>query len=310
MTTQERNLPAIIFLFSLIALSFSNTLHAQMADRVKNIFPENTKVYGNIPYANDTSRFHLLDIYLPANTTKPLPLVVWIHGGAWMLNDKYADMGYMKNTVKSFLDSGYALASIDYRYSTTAAFPAQVQDCNQAIQFLYDHAAAYHLDKNSIALIGFSAGGHLASLLGLSHNNNIARFYPDGEKPSFKIRTVLDFYGPSDFVALGSSRDTSINNDRNAVSILLGALPLKRPDLAKAASPVTYIDKNDPPFLIVQGEKDESVPYTQSVMLHSWLALAGVNSEIIVVKDAPHYGAMFDAESIRQRIFYFLRTYH
>ena len=280
-----------------------------MADRVKNIFPENTKVYGNIPYAKDTSRFHLLDIYLPANTTKPLPLVVWIHGGAWMLNDKYADMGYMKNTVKSFLDSGYALASIDYRYSTTAPFPAQLQDCNQAIQFLYDHAAQYQLDKSSIALIGFSAGGHLASLLGLSQNNNITAFYPGGKKPSFKIRTVLDFYGPSDFVVLGASPDTSINNNRNAVSILLGALPLKRPDLAKTASPVTYIDKNDPPFLIVQGEKDESVPYTQSVMLHSWLDLAGVPNEIIVVKDAPHYGTMFDAENIRAKIFQYLRRY-
>ena len=309
MTNQQRSLPANCIFFLLISLCSINTGNAQMAERVKNIFPENTKVYGNIPYANDTSRFHLLDIYLPANTTKPLPLVVWIHGGAWMLNDKYADMGYMKNTVKSFLDSGYALASIDYRYSTTAVFPAQIQDCNQAIQFLYDHAPAYHLDKNSIALIGFSAGGHLASLLGLSHNNDITRFYPGGKKPSFKIRTVLDFYGPSDFVVLGSSPDTSINNDRNAVSLLLGALPLKRPDLAKAASPVTYIDKNDPPFLIVQGEKDESVPNTQSVMLHSWLELAGVPNEIIVVKDAPHYGPMFDAEDIRQRIFYFLRTY-
>lgn len=308
MKSTRQSLPANLIVVLLISLCTS-TGHAQLADRVKNIFPENTKVYGNIPYANDTSRFHLLDIYLPANTTRPLPLVVWIHGGAWMLNDKYADMGYMKNTVKSFLDSGYALASIDYRYSTAAPFPAQIQDCNQAIQFLYDHAAQYQLNKNSIALIGFSAGGHLASLLGLSQNNDVSRFYPGGKKPSFKIRTVLDFYGPSDFVVLGASPDTSINNDRNAVSILLGALPLKRPDLAKAASPATYVDKADPPFLIVQGEKDESVPYTQSVMLHSWLDLAGVANEIIVVKDAPHYGPMFDTENIRQRIFYFLRTY-
>jgi acetyl esterase/lipase len=283
--------------------------YSQLHESMQKIFPENTKVYGNIPYAADTSHFHLLDIYVPANTSQPLPLVVWIHGGAWMLNDKYADMGYMKNTVRNFLDSGYALASIDYRYSTTAPFPAQVQDCNQAIQFLYDHAAQYHVDKNRIALIGFSAGGHLASLLGLSNNNAVSQFYPSGKKPSFQIRTVIDFYGPSDFVVLGAGTDTSINNDRNAVSILLGALPLERPDLAKKASPVTYIDKNDPPFLIVQGEKDESVPYTQSVMLHSWLQLAGVKNDIIVVKDAPHYGPMFDAANIRSKIFQYLRSY-
>ena len=84
---------------------------------------------------------------------------------------------------------------------------------------------------------------------------------------------------------------------------------LKRPDLAKIASPVTYVDKNDPPFLIVQGEKDESVPYTQSVVLQSWLQLAGVPNEIIIVPGAPHYGTMFDADNIRAKIFYFLRTY-
>jgi acetyl esterase/lipase len=84
-----------------------------------------TITHGNIPYANDTLKRHLLDIYLPPGAKGNLPLVVWIHGGAWMLNDKYSDMGYMKNTVKSFLDSGYALASIDYRYSTEAVFPAR-----------------------------------------------------------------------------------------------------------------------------------------------------------------------------------------
>jgi len=284
-------------------------VRAQLAVRVQNIFSANTEVYGNIPYANDSSRFHLLDIYLPPNSSKPLPVVVWIHGGAWMLNDKYADMGYMKNTVQSFLDSGYALASIDYRYSTTAVFPAQVQDCNRAIQFLYDHAAKYKLNKEKIALIGFSAGGHLASLTALSANNNIARFYPDGKKPLFKIRTVLDFYGPSDFNILAGNKDTSANNERNPESILLGAWSLKRPDLAKAASPVTYVDKNDPPFLIVQGEKDESVPYTQSIMLQSWLNLAGVHNDLIIVPGAPHYGPMFDADYIREKIFYYLRTY-
>ena len=97
--------------------------------------------------------------------------------------------------------------------------------------------------------------------------------------------------------------DTSINNERNPVSILLGALPLKSPDLAKTASPVTYVDKNDPPFLIVQGEKDESVPYTQSVMLHSWLQLAGVKNDLIIVPGAPHYGPMFDADNIRYQTF-------
>lgn len=276
---------------------------------VQDIFPAGTIIHSNLPYANDTHKKHLLDIYLPPKSTGKSPLVVWIHGGAWMLNDKYADMGYMKNTVRGFIDSGYALASIDYRFSTEAVFPAQIQDCNQALEYLYQHAQEYNIDNSRIALIGFSAGGHLASLMGLSHNNSVTQFYPAAAKTHFSIKCVLDFYGPSDFVILAGSPDTSINNERNPVSILLGASPLKRPDIAKRASPVTYIDKNDPPFFIVQGEKDESVPNTQSIILSSWLTLAGVKNELTVVPNAPHYGEMYDAQEIRQKLFRFLSAH-
>ncbi len=307
--TSLKKLYPTFLLNSIYIFLFTSAAIAQMAERVKDIFPANTIAFGNISYANDTLKSHLLDIYLPPASTGPLPLVIWIHGGAWMENDKYADMVYMKKTVKSFIDSGYALASIDYRYSTSAKFPAQVQDCNLAIEWLYQHAEKYKLNKDKFALIGFSAGGHLASLLGLSNNNTIPSFYANEKKPGFKINMVLDFYGPSDFVILAGAPDTSINNERNPVSILLGALPLKRPDLAKIASPVTYIDKNDPPFLIVQGEKDQSVPYTQSVILHSWLDLANVKNELLMVPGAPHFGVMFDAGEIRYKVFYFLRQY-
>lgn len=292
-------------LLTLLLLIVTCTSRAQTSP-VQNIFPNGTITYSNIPYADDTLKKHLLDIYLPSNAGAKTPLIVWVHGAAWMLNDKYADMGYMKNTIKGFIDSGYALASIDYRYSTTAVFPAQVQDCNQALEYLYEHAEQYKLDKKRIALIGFSAGGHLASLLALSHNNSVPSFYVNGAKPRFTIKCVLDFYGPSDLVAISSNPDTSINNARNPVAVLLGAMPVDRPDLARRASPVTYIDKDDPPFLIVQGEKDESVPNTQSRLLSSSLKLAGVKNELIIVPNAPHYGEMFDAEWIRRKVFSFL----
>ena len=280
--------------------------NAQPPSGIQNIFPKGTVTLSNLPYANDTLKKHLLDIYLPPNATSNTPLIVWVHGGAWMLNDKYADMGYMKNTIKGFIDSGYALASIDYRYSTDAVFPAQIQDCNEALEYLYQHAGQYKLDKNRIAVIGFSAGGHLASLMALSNNNPVREFYHNGAKSHFNVKCVLDFYGPSDFVVLGCSTDTSINNARNPVAILLGALPVERPDLAKRASPVTYVDKNDPPFLIVQGEKDESVPNTQSRLLSSWLSIAGIKNQLIIVPNAPHYGEMFDTEDIRKNVFNFL----
>ena len=300
-----------IYLQCWLALCLSFVVHFAGAQTspVANLFPKETVIHQNIPYANDTLKRHLMDIYVPAGAKESSPLIVFIHGGAWMLNDKYADMGYMKNTVHGFIDSGYIMASIDYRYSTDAPFPAQIQDCNQAVEYLYQHAAEYKIDKKRIAVIGFSAGGHLASLMALSNNNRVKEFYPGGKMGSFKIKCALDFYGPSDLIAISSAPDTSVNSDRSPVSLLLGAMAIDRPDLAKRASPVTYIDKNDPPFIIVQGEKDQSVPNTQSKLLSSWLTLAGIKNELIIVPNAPHYGVMFDTPDIRKRVFNFLDQY-
>jgi acetyl esterase/lipase len=279
---------------------------AQSTNRVLDIFPKGTILYDDLSYANDTLKKHLLDIYLPTQTKDSYPLIIWIHGGAWMSNDKYADMGYMKQTLKSFIDSGYAVASIDYRWSTMAIFPAQIQDCNQAIEYLYQHADKYKLDRKRFALIGFSAGGHLANLAGLSNNNFVKDFYADGKKPHFKIRLVLDFYGPANFFTL---KGNDSMDPKNPIILLLGGTVANKPELAKEASPITYIDKNDPPFLIVQGEKDESVNPDQATALNTRLMSAGVKSELIIVPGAPHYGEMFDAKNIRERVFYFLGKY-
>lgn len=284
------------------------SMFAQLATKVQHIFPPNTVVFNNVRYADDTLKGHLLDVYLPEKAKSNTPLLVWMHGGAWNHNDKYSDMGYMKNTLRTLIENGYALASIDYRYSTKAPFPAQIQDCNQALEYLYQHAAQYKLDRNKIILIGFSAGGHLASLLGLSHNANPPGFYATNKKPTFKISGIIDFYGPSDFLALIGKGESGIDNPEHPISQLLGATPVQRPDLARIASPVTYVDKNDPPFLIIQGEKDQSVPQVQSKLLSSWLNIHGVKNELIIVQDAPHFGEMFDAENIRSKVMDFIRT--
>jgi acetyl esterase/lipase len=281
---------------------------AQTPDFIKTTFPIGTIFHQNIPYANDTLKKHLLDVYLPANATSSTPLVIWVHGGAWMHGDKYADMSYMKNTIRAFIEKGYALASIDYRQSTTSIFPAQIQDCVQAIEFLHNNAAKYKLDKNKFALIGFSAGGHLASLLALSGNNNVTEFYPGKKKPTFTIKAVMDFYGPSNFLLFFGNAPSSVKGN-DPISTLLGDSPLKRPDLNKLASPVTYVDKNDPPFFIVHGEKDNDVPTAQSILLKSHLDLTKVENELTIVKDAPHYGEMFDAEEIRTKLFRFLEDH-
>lgn len=277
---------------------------AAQTNPVIDAFAKGTVLHSNVPYNNDTLHKHLLDIYLPANPNKKLPLVIFIHGGGWLVNDKYADIGYMRKTVAEIVSSGFALASIDYRFATQAVFPAQIQDCNRAISFLFDNADKYGLDKNHIALMGFSAGGHLASLVGLSKNNNIGAFFMPGTNRSFNFKAVVDFYGPAELILFPGNNDT-----KSPESLLIGAAPLTRPDLAKAASPVTYVDKNDPPFLIIHGEKDEMVSPKQSQLLSAWLNVAGVKNELLMIKDAPHFGVMFDADEIRNKVIAFLKEH-
>jgi acetyl esterase/lipase len=277
---------------------------AQPPDKIRQIFPKGTIYHQNIPYANDTIKKHTLDIYLPGTAKANTPLLIWVHGGGWMTNDKYADMDYMQHTIRAIVEKGYAIASIDYRHSTTAIFPAQIQDCIQAVQFLHDHSATYNLDKTKFGLIGFSAGGHLASLLALSNNSVVPGFYSGGKKPSFSIKTVLEFYGPSNFLLFfGEASPTDVENP---IGVLLGASPLTRPDLSDAASPATYVDALDPSFFIVHGEKDESVPLAHSYLLKSYLDLAGVQNELTVVKGAPHFGVMFDTDEVRLKLMRFL----
>ncbi|MEP6738329.1 MAG: alpha/beta hydrolase [Chryseolinea sp.] len=271
------------------------------ADQVQARLPKGTIIYGNIPYNSDTLKKHLLDIYLPANSKGKMPFVVFIHGGGWLGNDKYADMGYMPNTVAAMLNNGMAVASIDYRFATQAVFPAILQDCNRAVSFLYDNAEKYSLDKNRIALMGFSAGGHLASLMGTSQNNKVSNLYFHNTYRPFQYKAVVDFYGPVDLVLLPGNED-----EKSPEGLLIGAAPLSRPDLAKAASPITYIDKNDPPFIIYHGEKDSIVSNKQSKLFSAWLNHYGVKNELTIVKNAPHFGTMYDVDEIKNKVVGFL----
>ncbi len=290
--------------FSILLISYCFHISAQNTNRVIHLFPPGTTLLANIPYANDTLKKHRLDIYIPADAKGSLPLVIWFHGGAWRTNDQCGDMSYMKNTISAILNHGFALASVDYRFSTQSVFPQIVQDCNQGIEFLYQNAAKYGFDKNKIALMAFSAGGHLACLTALSQNNKMMSFIASGCKKSFKIKAVLDFYGPSELISHIKPEEESDPN--SPITNLLGASPIDRPDLAKIASPVTYVDKDDPPFLIVNGEKDESVSYLQSKLLGSYLTLVGVKNEVVIVKDAPHYGEQFDVDLVKNKVINFL----
>ena len=289
--------------FTLLFLFQAFATNAQPENRVLKLFPQGTVLHGNVPFNDDTLKKHLLDIYLPANVQGKIPLVVLIHGGGWIGNDKTADIGYMGNTVSALINNGIAIASINYRWATEAPFPAQIQDCNQALIFLIKNAEKYHLDISRIAIMGFSAGGHLASLQGLANNNNVAGFFMNNKAQKFAIKAVVDYYGPSELTSLASSEDPKAPE-----GLLIGASPVARPDLAAIASPVTYIDKNDPPFLIFHGEKDNIVTNRQSKLLSGWLTAKGVKNELIIVKDAPHFGKMYDTEEFKNKVVSFLKA--
>ena len=285
-----------------LLLSFAITHGFSQTNPVMDAFPEGTVLHGNIPYNDDTLQKHLLDIYLPPNAQGKLPLVIFVHGGGWLSNDKYADIGYMKKTVAEIVSSGFALASIDYRFSTQAVFPAQIQDCNRAVSFLYDNADTYGFDPQRFAVMGFSAGGHLASLMGLSNNDQVNAFFMTGTSQSFTFKAVVDFYGPAELILFPGADDA-----KSPEGLLIGAAPLARPDLAKAASPVTYVDQDDPPFLIIHGEKDALVSPRHSQLLSAWLDAVDVSNELIIVKDAPHFGEMFDVDAVRNKVVSFLK---
>ena len=286
----------------LLLLLLSCVIASQAQDKnLLSAFPAGTILKQDIAYHNDTLHKHRLDIYLPANAKKNTPLLVFVHGGGWVSNDKTADMGYMRKTIGEIVQRGIAIASIDYRFAQDAVFPEILKDCNRAVSYLYDHADAYGFDRNRFAVMGFSAGGHLGTLMGLSNNDQVAAFFVPGSSSAFRFKAIVDFYGPMDLAKMPNSSNPSAPE-----CILIGGLPSAFPDRAKAASPLTYIDKNDPPVLIIHGEKDGMVPPVQSELLKTRLQQHKVPNEHIVVPGAPHYGVMFDADEVRKRVLAFL----
>lgn len=255
--------------------------------------PEPVTVTRDIPYVTNAGPHQTLDLYLPSDTTAAgYPLVVWVHGGGWRRGDKEAIR------VEYLLDEGYAIASLNYRLSSEAIFPAQIQDVNEALSFLWHHAAEYHLDQDRFAVGGASAGGHLATLAGLSANERPPDFSTD---PDVRIAAILDFFGPTDLTVAGD-----IEEEPGAVTGLLGGTVDQEIDLARAASPVTYVDSADPPVLMLQGTDDPIVPASQSQLLASALDDANVEHVMILVPGGGHGGPGFRTPAVQEEVIAFL----
>jgi len=256
----------------------------------------------NIPYVSHPTTNQNFELYLPGNhSVQPCPLVIWIHGGAWMMGSKEWD------NVKYLVRNGYAIASIDYRFSPEAPFPAQIQDCNAALNFILAHAADYGVDARRFVVGGASAGGHLALLLGLARRER-----EFGANSAIKPLAILDFFGPTDLN--GMSDDLQAIHSRKGIETwqdagpkLLGAPLVRAAARAKAASPITYVSAAAPPVLIIQGNEDDLVPMAQSQRLHVALNRAGVHNELILVHGAGHDGPLFSTPKIQPGIIGFLK---
>jgi acetyl esterase/lipase len=238
--------------------------------------PAGVKVEKDIAYG-DRER-QKLDLSMPKSAT-PTPLLIWVHAGGWEEGSKE---GY--NPVAAFVTKGYAVASINYRYSKQAVFPAQIHDVKAAVRYLRANAKKYNLDPDHFGAIGASAGGHLVALLGTS--GGVKELEGDGKylETSSAVQAVCDIHGPIDLVKYGSF----LPKGSNVVTRLLGGDPGDKKDLAVKANPITYLDKADPPVLILHGDKDTAVPLSQSELFRDALKAAGVAHELIVVAGAGH----------------------
>jgi acetyl esterase/lipase len=266
-------------------------------------------VAADVAYAtmSDAQR---LDLYAPATGAGPRPLVVIIHGGGWTVGDKRGELP--SAAIPGFLDLGYAVASINYRLAGESVFPAQLLDVKAAIRYLRAHATEFDLDPERFAVIGESAGAHLAALLGTTQD--IATFDDPAlgnAGVSSAVQAVVDFYGPADLNTADAQRalDPACASEPDPnIALLLGAAPADAPDLAAAASPVTYLHPGQdvPPFFIAHGDADCVVPHQQSVELHEAIeAVAPGRSQLAIVPGSGHY-LDFDFQSQNEALAAFL----
>lgn len=226
-----------------------------------------------------------LDLYLPQGENR-LPLVIYIHGGAFKMGSKEFGVPL------KYLERGYAIASINYRLSQHALFPAQIEDCKAAVRWLRVHSAEYGLDPDRFAAWGESAGGHLAAMLGTTGDT---KEFEVGENldQSSRVQAVVDYFGPTDFLQMDAHRlPNGMRHDPadSPESLLIGGPIQENKEKVARANPITFVSAGDPPFLICHGERDPLVPHHQSVLLEAALRQAGVPVTFYTVEGGGHGG--------------------
>jgi acetyl esterase/lipase len=246
----------------------------------------------------------LLDLYPAQNGAKPIGLIVWVHGGAWRAGSRAAP-GLLGLTSR-----GWALASVDYRLSTVARFPAQVFDIKAALRHLRAHASEYGVAGVPFVIAGSSAGGHLAALVGVSNGvRELEGSVGSDRNVSSDVQAIVSLYGASNLTSiLEQSSPHGLSVRAPALDLLLGGQPVAQPALARLASPVFHVDASDPPLLLLHGDHDDQMPVQQSRELELAYQKLGLPVQLEIVPGAGHGDAVFGDAAHLEQIDQFLRA--
>jgi len=240
-------------------------------------------IKSDIVYGTADGRLLKLDFAKPTLCRdQSVPLVVYVHGGSWNSGDK--SIAFLMNDARMFFQLGFAVATLNYRFTPAYKFPAQVNDCKLAIRYLRQNAATLGFDPDRIGVWGASAGGHLAAMMGLAGPSDGLEG-PGLQGFSSRVKAVVEHYGPTDFTDTVSMIQIS---EMNLLIDFLGCDPRLCPAVARFASPVTYVTADDPPVLCMHGDKDATVPYRQAELLAGRLKSVGNACALIKVKNAEH----------------------
>ncbi|RCS41552.1 alpha/beta hydrolase [Bremerella cremea] len=260
------------------------------------------RVTKDIEFANVDGHSLKLDLYQPDSTGGPL--VVWIHGGGWKGGSKTSC------PLKWLTDHGYNVASISYRFTDKATFPAQIHDCKAAIRWLRAHQEKYGYSTDKIAVAGSSAGGQLAALLGTSGDVKELEGTVGGNlDQSSRVDCVIDYFGATDFILRSKTQPHVANQEGTSVYKLLGGGADQQVELAKQASAVNFVSSDDPPFLVFHGDQDKTVLLDQSERIQEVYDEAGLPLELIILEGAGHGGKAFYASKYRQAVEAFLKKH-
>lgn len=274
-----------------------------------------SKYWLDIDYVGDNIIGHRLDIHLPAAGEGPFPVVIAIYGSAWFGNSRKADT-FSNGLGQHLLKNGFAVVSINHRSSRDGIFPAQIQDVKAAIRFIRANSETFTLDSTFIGITGWSSGGHLAAMAGTTSGRST--YQMDDEEvdlegnlgaftdASSHVDAVVDWFGPTDFLIMDNC-GSSFSHDapKSPESSLVGGPIQENPVLCSLANPITYVQKEIPPFLIIHGDQDPLVPHCQSEKLYAQMKTAKSESELIIVPGGKHGPKVMVDEYYKKMISFF-----